>query len=238
MHFTYILAQMYTDPRRSACSDPRNFINLAAMGKALIGTAEHKLYVNMDATSFEIVRDKEGKIVWHIHRKGDKNPVRRSGQGGMGVNIKEVNLVCSNGDVSESVYVISDKTMGEDECLHKAVPALSSSIIAGTIGHLFIMKSRSPNHLFMEMYNKFILFPFFDNIRLTDQASRNYGVESDDSNSRDTPIVFFLDGEDKQLDVYRSDEVAASMEYERVCIVKLPPSSTSKTQPLDVGKKT
>jgi hypothetical protein len=234
---TYVLAQTYTEARKEAIKDPRTFINFAAMCEVVVHKPGPRIFVNGDAMSVEVERDKDNKIVWHCHNKGDKLPVRRSGTGGMCVYIKEVNLVCSNGDVSDSVYVIQDKSMEKNDCLHYTVLGLSSSQISGSQGHIFIMESRSPNHRFMELYNEKVLFPFFDTIRLTDHCSRMDSVEPDDNNSRDTPIVYFLDGEDQQLDIYRSDEVADRMKFERVTIVKLPPSATSKTQPLDVGKK-
>ncbi len=140
-------------------------------------------------------------------------------------------MACSNGSVSDTVYVVQDKSMGDDECLQYAVPGLSSSLVSGNMGHLFFMKSRSPNSLFMELYNEKVLLPFFDTVRFIKHLSST--LSGDDSDVHNIQIVFFLDGEDKLLDVYRSDAVAGG-KFEKVTIVKLPPSFTSKTRPLDV----
>jgi hypothetical protein len=199
--------------------------------------------LSMDATTYFIETDKDNKLVWHIPHRDDRKQVQRKGEGGLGLFIKEMCLVNGIGDSSDSVYIIQDPDMDADECVHYVVPGLSSSLIAGALGHIFVMKSRAANVKFNQMYIEFVFVPFTVDIRRNLQISKDIDapVDSDRDDEDDSlcgdRILFTFDGEPVQLAGFFDEDFIEYCSSNRIIALKLAASCTAIQQPLDAGNK-
>ncbi len=198
--------------------------------------------LNMDATTFKIEINGE-EFVWHIHEEGDTEQVQREGEMATVVYIKEMVLTNTYGNVAETVYIIQDKTMDPEDCVHYLVRDIGVSLLNATQGHIFVMKSRAANAKFNDMYFRKIIVPYIDDARYTYRLSQNLDYEEDEElddyveDFSDCKVLITFDGEKTQTDGFLATEVMEYCDQSNIFLVKLAASCTKIQQPLDAGKK-
>jgi hypothetical protein len=195
------------------------------------------LKINMDATTFKIEQDKDGKYVWHIHEAGDKEQVQRHQEHNLCLFIKEMNFTNSYGDVCDSIYIVQDPNLQKDECYHYLVPGLSSAQIAGAAGHLFVMQSRAANAKFNQTVIEKIALPYIDDLRRNETLATDVNSEVDDDDADLEPVAWLFDGEKVQLDGFLDKRLIEFCNTNKIFLIKLAASCTKWQQPLDAGKK-
>jgi hypothetical protein len=235
-------AQSKPAARIEAEGDPRNAVSFLGMAAYFRNFIDPSLHVNMDATTFKIEIDGD-EVVWHIREDGDKEQVQREGQMNTVVFIKEMCFTNSYGNISETVYIIQDPNMHDEDCKHYVVRDLGSSMLNATHGHIFVMKSRAANMKFNDLYFRKVIIPYINDIRTTFRLSKDIHFDADEASEEedeeysDVPVLFTFDGEKVQLDGFMSPELLDFCTKSYISMVKLAASCTKIQQLLDACKK-
>ena len=222
-----------TNARKDAKACVWNFVVFAAMiyyfVKFLLTPPE--LIINMDATTFFCGHDSKGKVLVKVVRdeekKQGKAPIKSEPQDGdnnMAFFIKFFLIINAAGDQFDSVYVVADDSMAEDDFYVVSVPGLGVGAQIAPVGHVCFCKTRAGNKKMFEWINEHVVCPGIAAIR----AAHGFPPEQ--------KAFFHLDGEAIQIACYKQGEKTLD-HFARVhaWICKLGASSSSFQQACDAG---
>lgn len=215
-----------TSAREAACRDKRHAVSFAAMNDLMVGRSHESIICNMDSTVFTFNQPANRKAtaemihpVRNVTLRATPNDLSNC----LAFGIKWFALISASGHHASHVLIFQDKGMAADEIDVVQTNLLGSSSDAGIKGYIVFCKSRCCNVRFYEWYNNEILIPFIKTQR------------KEHAEAAERPAWFILDGERIQINGYFNEELLKRLENENITVGKLPASTTSITQPLDVG---
>jgi hypothetical protein len=188
--------QTTTKARQREAKDIRNFVTTGVMNECYAKDKPPHLLGNMDATQFG-VQFVNNQLLVSI--KGEKDdPLTFAEDSTLGLFIKWIYLLNASGYTGESVFLLADDSMTEDECNIHRVIGLTNNSDASAIGYMCFCRTRAGNLAFFKWYFLKIIVPFVQNCR--------QHILSGESEKLD---AFFLviDGEDIQAAILLDDEV-------------------------------
>ena len=136
--------------------------------------------------------------------------------------IKLFALVAASGHYAPPVLIFQDKGMKEDDFNVQTTMLLGGGNNK-RFGYVVFCKSRCPNTNFYEWYNNEVLIPFIQDQREVHKLPK------------ETEAWYQLDGERIQIKCYFEYDMVEKLKENNVTVGKPPASTTSITQPLDVG---
>ena len=219
-------AEATTNARALATADVRNAVSFAAMNTLMVPLSHPALILNVDGTQFTVGCDSKGKIqVKYVEAPNGPLKVlpQKSTESGVAYFIKYYLLMGAEGFTSDPVYILADNEMPEEEFAVYEVPGLHAHTGMCGKGYIVLCKTRCCNAAFYNWFNRSILIPFVEATRA------HYDLQSD------TLAWFQLDGEPKQMECYSKSELLDVLEEHNIAVGKPPASTTSTTQPCDVG---
>jgi hypothetical protein len=217
-------AEKTTTSRAEACADVRNLLTFAAMNHYMVPNVSNLLCINSDATQFAVGYDCEKKI--RVKFAGRRSGIRGPLKDDSGITlffIKFYLLISAGGYQSDPVYVIADSTMDSGDIDVRAVNGLGIGTQVSNKGYIVFSNTRACNLRFYKWFNSYIVIPFINEIK------GQYGLRGDDLS------WYQLDGEAKQIECYKDEEMLNQLHNSKIIVGKPPASTTEITQPCDVG---
>lgn len=224
-------AEENTKAREVAVSCPRNALTFAAMNKYMSEKVSKHTMLNMDATQFEVGNTHEERVASvYLARPADGKPLKVPKQddtdhGGLHYYIKYFLLMTADGRRADPVFCIADPSMKEDEYTAYYIEGLGidTTAIGKAFGWLVVCSTRCCNVAFYKWLNRELIVPTVQKIKAA-------------NNLPDTATTFLqLDGEAVQIAPYEDDVVLEQLAEHNIVVGKPPASTTSITQPCDVG---
>lgn len=130
-------------------------------------------------------------------------------------------LINASGSSGPPIYILEDKSLPPDDMKVYKVPGLHITTQGTGFGYVVFTKTRKTNEAFYKWFSLSVLIPFVDKIR----EGYNY----------DQTAWFQLDGEYDQISMYTREDVLSALKTSNICVGKPPGSTTSLTQPCEVG---
>ena len=138
--------------------------------------------------------------------------------------IKYCMFVNAVGNIGAPIYIIADFNMEENSIDVHEVKGMEICTDLHAITYVIFCKTRSANTEFYRWFFKKVFVKFVLDCRIT------YSIHDS------IPAYFCLDGESDQINPMREDDTIELCREYNIVIGKLPASTTSISQPLDVGK--
>jgi hypothetical protein len=204
-------------------------VSFAVMNSLMLERCEiaPELVLNMDSTQYQTSGDSQKKRkVKYQGRRGKKtlkaSPPKK-GEGLTAFFVKHYLMISAAGDQSDPVFVLEDKKMAADKIDVYRVAGLGTSTSVGSVGYVVFCSSRLGNDAFFKWYHSTVLVDFVNNIRTA------YNLD------KSIPAWYQLDGEACQLKFFTDKDFLKKLEQLNVVVGKPPASTTSTSQPCDVG---
>lgn len=230
-------SEFQTEARAKATADIRSTTSFAVAQLVMKDLVNPCLNINIDATQYTVGNDAFGSTkVKTMPRDRDGNKIKfksiqairrvSSGSGNDGnaiFFIKYYLLISADGTAGTPVYVIATDKMEKDKYDAYKVYGLGYCVGQSSKGYVVFCNSRTCNESFYTWYMNVILIPYVKSQR------RHYKLNDDSS------AFFQLDGEMTQIQCFQNTAMIKLMEDNHVTVGKPPASTTSTTQPCDVG---
>ena len=220
-----------TNARAVAVSDIRNAVSFAAMNFSMNKIAKQPLILNADATLYTVGYDNKKKLqVKFIQtKKHQLSPIKikqeKNDSGITNYTIKYFCLMSAIGKIANPVFIIQDEKMAENIIDTYSVDGLGISTGSASKGYIVFCNSRSCNLEFYKWFNETVLVEFINDLKISSGGGSN-----------DDNITWFqLDGEMKQIEIYRDPSILQLLLENNIIVGKLPASTTEITQPCDRG---
>jgi hypothetical protein len=219
--------ELTTNARAIATEDIRNVVSFAAMNVAMSSVLkEEALVLNADATQYEVGYDvkKDRQVKFITKDEGPLKILPHSKDAGITkYTIKYFCLMSASGCIANPIYIIQDDKMKEDLIDVHEVKGLGVHTGANNKGYVVFCQSRSCNLNFYKWFNENVLTEFI--IELKDSENL----------SKDAVTWFQLDGEGKQIEIYKDSTFSKLFSDNNIVVGKPPASTTEITQPCDRG---
>jgi hypothetical protein len=205
--------QRTTEARRIASMDIRNFISMAVMNHVCgEGLSWHSIF-NMDATQFILSFTNQSKL---IGVQKSKDPTTRTGEDNLNLMIKQYFLVSASGLVAPPLFIIGEKSLGDNEMILLKIRGLNFSYNGTSYGYIIFMPTRTSTKENKECYKEFNKFLF-----------QHYVVEfirDCRENSHDQQAYLVIDGEATQLEALDITQTEEILKENKIDIGKGPAS--------------
>lgn len=218
-------AEATTNARAEAVADLQNAISFAAMNYGIVPYVLPQLIVNCDATQFTVGSESGRKIQVKVLTKSECYKVLpdESNKGITAYFIKYYLIMNAYGQISHPIFVVADETMAEDTIDVYRVPCLSLSVSLESTGWLVFCKTRCCNLAFYRWLLKDMIVDFISLIK------KHHQIDA-------TSLAWFqLDGEALQIAPFNDSTILQVFHANNITVGKPPASTTSITQPCDVG---
>jgi hypothetical protein len=223
-------AEQTTDARSKAVADKLNTVSCAVAHSLMVPMTVPCLMLNSDGTSIqtnlqttdlvEVIFDPEEQL-----RRGRPLKIEPVKGGSLtAFFVKLYATICAEGYAAEPVFIIADPNMPKGEIDMYEVAGLCLGVDLDSNGIVGFMDTRQGNFALYKWFFFNVLVKFVKKCR------QRFGI------SEDVPAYFNLDGEDVGLSALKDPEVVQACIDNNIIIGKPPASTTSISQPLDVGK--
>jgi hypothetical protein len=223
-------AEQTTDARSKAVGDKLNAVSCVVAHSMMVPMTVPPLMLNSDGTSFqtnfqttdlvEVIFDPEEQL-----RRGRPLKIEPVKGGSLtAFFVKLYMTISAEGYVADPVFIIADPNMPKGEIDMYEVAGLCLGVDLNSNGIVGFMETRQGNFKLYKWFFFNVLVKFVKTCR------QRFDI------SIDIPAYFNLDGEDVGLSALKDPEVVQACIDNNIIIGKPPASTTSVTQPLDVGK--
>lgn len=223
------MAEQTTDARALATADKLNAVSTAIAHYLMVPLTVPQLIINMDATSFETgggLTDGVEVIYDPLVQPRDE-PLKVPAQKGKSLTkyfVKYYLAINATGISGPAVYVCADENMREGDIDVHEVQGLGVGTDITASGWIVFSKTRSVNEAFYKWWFETMFVKFVSDLR------RAYKIDST------VPVYFNLDGEEVQIRPLKTATMRTLFASMNVIVAKPPASTTSISQPCDVGK--
>jgi hypothetical protein len=218
-------AEATTKARAEAVADIQNAISFAAMNFGIVPNVHSSLIINCDATQFTVGHASANQIEVKVLTKSECYKVLPddTNNGITAYFIKYYLIMNASGQISHPVYVIADENMDTESIDVYRVPCLSLSCHLESTGWLVFCKTRCCNITFYRWLLKEMVIGFISSIKQRSELDEK------------SLSWFQLDGESIQIAPFKDEAILQLFNENNIIVGKPPASTTSITQPCDVG---
>lgn len=217
-----VMPQVKTSARVNAEADPRNAYTMIAMMKAFCEDLNPHMIFNWDATQFVVTDDKGTKKVVIDRNYESDEPVTVEGTTQLAVAIKLYHFHCAAGTAAPPVWVVADKSMGDDDFYVEKIPGMSTNGLSDDPGYICFTKTRCCNKSFYRWYIKEVVTPFIAQKRVTWSLPDMRGF-------------VYCDGEAKQIEAFQEELMLQLLRDLNIDLGKTPASCSGICQSSDVS---
>jgi hypothetical protein len=219
-------AERHTQARAASESDVRNLVSFAAANHWMINNVNKNLYINADATQFQVGGSlKQNKRVKaYKGRNSNLHPYKV-------LPSKDENLTCFfikyyamislEGFLADPIFIIADESMEKDVIDCYSITGLGIGTDPANKGYLVFCKDRCLCNDYYEWILRVCLIDFIKKIKTS-------------HNLKDGDLSWFtVDGETKQLNPFSSPDTIKFLQDNSIEVGKPPGSLTRLSQPCD-----
>ena len=223
-------AEQNTDARAAATADKRNSISVAVALQLMTRLTRPELLINADGTVFQTSGGLTNsvKVLYNAAAQKSKGTsLKVDAVKGASLTAYFVKFyLCMNatGSTAPPVFILADDHMKESEIDVHLVKGMGIGTDLNADGWVVFAKTRSVNPEFYRWWFTTVFCKFVLDLKI------RYNINND------VVCFFTLDGEDTQLKPMKTADVRMKCEELNIVIGKPPASTTSTTQPCDVGK--
>lgn len=165
--------QFKTEARTIAEADLRNVLSMVALAYAFSENLLPNMIFNWDATQYTVRGDPDVEKLCIKGGGGTHLPTVSESNGKLDILIKYWHYHNAAGELSPSVFIISDDSLSEDAFSILPIPGLNATSTQD-VGYLAIAKTRCGNVDFFRWFAKTIVIPFVEKTREVCQAKVLY----------------------------------------------------------------
>ena len=138
-------AERHTLARAAAESDIRNLVSFAAANHWMISHCNHKLFINADATQFQVGGSLKQtmKVKAYNGRTRPDKVLPSENENLTSYFIKYYGIISLGGYVADPIFIVADESMSKDTIDVYDISGLGIGADPANKGHLVICKDRS-----------------------------------------------------------------------------------------------
>ena len=221
-------AEQTTDARAVATADKLNSVSIAAAHHLMVPLSSPYLIINADGTAYSTGGGlTDGVEVYYLADDQQGKTLKVPAQKESTLTsyfVKYYLCITAAGAIATPIYICADDNMKEGVIdVHEVVGLGLGQEVLGT-GYVVFSKTRAVNEEFYRWWFVTIFTKFIIDLRMLHNISDS------------VPVYFTLDGEDVQIKPMKSAAIQEISKELNIIIGKPPASTTSISQPCDVGK--
>ena len=221
-------AEQTTDARAVATADKLNSVSIAAAHFLIVPLSSPYLIINADGTAYSTGGGlTDGVEVYYLADDQQGKTLKVPAQKESTLTsyfVKYYLCMTAAGAIATPIYICADDNMREGVIdVHEVVGLGLGQEVLGT-GYVVFSKTRAVNEEFYRWWFITIFTKFIMDLKILHNLSDS------------VPFYFTLDGEDVQIKPMKSAAIQEICKELNIIIGKPPASTTSISQPCDVGK--
>jgi hypothetical protein len=221
-------AEQTTDARAVATADKLNSVSIAAAHFLMVPLTSPHLIINADGTSYSTGGGlTAGVEVYYLADEQQGKTLKVPAQKESTLTsyfVKYYLCMTATGAIATPIYIVADDNMREGVIdVHEVVGLGLGQEVLGT-GYVVFSKTRAVNEEFYRWWFMTVFTKFVIDLRMLHDIPDT------------VPVYFTLDGEDVQIKPLKSAAIQEVCRELNIIIGKPPASTTSISQPCDVGK--